>query len=214
MAWFHMIGSFKHQQAVRRAGDREVPGQSGQVTMGLPGHVPACSAIFSAPGFKAHKQLFGLFDIHYMNHRSQFFYFLSLPAERPQSYSGDYAYPAHHHLQLVPGSKDELEGVVLTPPPFISAFAIKHLNLDQNIVLAPFLSCQPSFPFFKCRPATQVYPVHVSRWMACKIWRLDWDLKKFRKKLKECCFMWSSTGRKRKGSYRMPKQQVHILALV
>jgi hypothetical protein len=27
--------------------------------------------MFSAPGFKAHKQLFGLFDIHYMNHRSQ-----------------------------------------------------------------------------------------------------------------------------------------------
>ena len=39
--------------------------------MGLPGHVPACSAIFSAPGFKAHKQLFGLFDINYMNHMSQ-----------------------------------------------------------------------------------------------------------------------------------------------
>ena len=143
-----------------------------------------------------------------------FFYFLSLPAERPQSYSGDYAYPAHHHLQLVPGSKDELEGVDLTPPPFISAFAIKHLNLDQNIVLAPFLSPQPSFPFFKCRPATQVYPVHVSHWMACKILCPDWDLKKFRKTLKECCFMWSSTGRKRKGSYRTPKQQVHTLVLV
>jgi hypothetical protein len=70
-AWFHMIGPFKHQQTVRRAGDREVPGQSGQVSMGLPGHVPACSAIFSAPGFKAHKQLFGLLDIHYMNHKSQ-----------------------------------------------------------------------------------------------------------------------------------------------
>jgi hypothetical protein len=39
--------------------------------MGLPGHVLACSAMFSAPGFKAHKQLFGLFDINYMNHRSQ-----------------------------------------------------------------------------------------------------------------------------------------------
>jgi hypothetical protein len=38
---------------------------------GLPGHVLVCSAMFSAPGFKAHKQLFGLFDIHYMNHRSQ-----------------------------------------------------------------------------------------------------------------------------------------------
>jgi hypothetical protein len=25
----------------------------------------------SAPGFKAHKQLFGLFDINYMNHMSQ-----------------------------------------------------------------------------------------------------------------------------------------------
>jgi hypothetical protein len=44
-------------------GDREA--------MGLPGHVLVCSAMFSAPGFKAHKQLFGLFDIHYMNHRSQ-----------------------------------------------------------------------------------------------------------------------------------------------
>jgi hypothetical protein len=31
----------------------------------------ACSAMFSASGFKAHKQLFGLFDINYMNHRSQ-----------------------------------------------------------------------------------------------------------------------------------------------
>jgi hypothetical protein len=39
--------------------------------MGLPRHVLACSAMFSAPGFKAHKQLFGLFDINYMNHRSQ-----------------------------------------------------------------------------------------------------------------------------------------------
>jgi hypothetical protein len=44
-------------------GDREA--------MGLPGHVLVCSAMFSAPGFKAHKQLFGLFDIYYMNHRSQ-----------------------------------------------------------------------------------------------------------------------------------------------
>jgi hypothetical protein len=52
-------------------GDREVPGQSRHVTTGLPGHVLTCSAMFSAPGFKAHKQLFGLFDIHYMNHRSQ-----------------------------------------------------------------------------------------------------------------------------------------------
>jgi hypothetical protein len=36
--------------------------------MGLPGHVLVCSAMFSAPGFKAHKQLFGLFDIHCMNY--------------------------------------------------------------------------------------------------------------------------------------------------
>jgi hypothetical protein len=43
--------------------------------MGLPRHVLACSAMFSAPGFKAHKQLFGLFDINYMNHRSQVFIF-------------------------------------------------------------------------------------------------------------------------------------------
>jgi hypothetical protein len=28
--------------------------------MGLPRHVLACSAMFSVPGFKAHKQLFGL----------------------------------------------------------------------------------------------------------------------------------------------------------
>jgi hypothetical protein len=41
------------------------------LTTGLPGHVLACSAMFSAPGFKAHKQLFGLYDINYMNHRSQ-----------------------------------------------------------------------------------------------------------------------------------------------
>jgi hypothetical protein len=68
---FHMIGPFKHQQTVRRAGDREALGQSGHVTTGLPGHDLACSAMFSAPGFKAHKQLFGLFDINCMNHRSQ-----------------------------------------------------------------------------------------------------------------------------------------------
>jgi hypothetical protein len=43
-------------------GDREA--------MNLPGHVLVCSAMFSAPGFKAHKQLFELFDIHYMNHSS------------------------------------------------------------------------------------------------------------------------------------------------
>jgi hypothetical protein len=41
------------------------------LTTGLPGHVLACSAMYSAPGFKAHKQLFRLFDIHYMNYRSQ-----------------------------------------------------------------------------------------------------------------------------------------------
>jgi hypothetical protein len=52
-------------------GDREAVGQSEHVMMGLPGHVLACSAMFSAPGFKAHKQLFGLFGINYMNHRSQ-----------------------------------------------------------------------------------------------------------------------------------------------
>jgi hypothetical protein len=36
LARFHMIGPFKHQQTVRRAGDREALGQSGHVTMGLP----------------------------------------------------------------------------------------------------------------------------------------------------------------------------------
>jgi hypothetical protein len=36
--------------------------------MGLPGHVLVCSAMFSAPGFKAQKQLLGLFNIHYMNY--------------------------------------------------------------------------------------------------------------------------------------------------
>ena len=71
LARFHMIGPFKHQQTVRRVGDREALGQSGHVITGLPGHVLVCSAMFSAPGFKAHKQLFGLFDINYMNHRSQ-----------------------------------------------------------------------------------------------------------------------------------------------
>ena len=68
---FYGIGPFKHQQTVRRAGDREALGQSGHVMTGLPGHDLACSAMFSAPCFKAHKQLFGLFDINYMNHRSQ-----------------------------------------------------------------------------------------------------------------------------------------------
>jgi hypothetical protein len=68
LARFHMIGPFKHQQTIRRAGDREALGQSGHI---LPGHVLACSAMFLAPGFKAHKQLFGLFDINYMNHMSQ-----------------------------------------------------------------------------------------------------------------------------------------------
>lgn len=71
LARFYMIGPLKHQQIVRRAGDREALGQSGHVTTGLPGHVLACSAMFLAPDFKVHKQLFGLFDIYYMNHRSQ-----------------------------------------------------------------------------------------------------------------------------------------------
>jgi hypothetical protein len=71
LARFHMIGPFKHQQTVRRVADREALGQSGHVTMGLPGHDLAYSAMSSAPGFKAHKQLFGLFDINYMNHMSQ-----------------------------------------------------------------------------------------------------------------------------------------------
>jgi hypothetical protein len=71
LAQFYMIGPFNHQQTVRRAGDREAPGQSGHALTGLSRPVLACSAMFSAPGFKAHKQLFGLFEIHYMNHRSQ-----------------------------------------------------------------------------------------------------------------------------------------------
>jgi hypothetical protein len=71
LARFHMIGAFKHQQTVIRAGDREALGQSGHIMTDLPGHDLACSAMFSAPGFKAHKQLFGLFDINYMNHMSQ-----------------------------------------------------------------------------------------------------------------------------------------------
>jgi hypothetical protein len=71
LARFHMIGPFKHQQTVRKAGDREALGQSGHIMTDLPGHDLACSAMFSAPGFKAHKQLFGLFDINYMNHMSQ-----------------------------------------------------------------------------------------------------------------------------------------------
>jgi hypothetical protein len=71
LARFHMIGPFKHQQTVRRVGDREALGQSGHVRRACLGHVLACSAMFSAPGFKAHKQLFGLFDINYMNHMSQ-----------------------------------------------------------------------------------------------------------------------------------------------
>jgi hypothetical protein len=71
LAQFHMIGPFNHQQTVRREGDREALGQSGHVTTGLPGHVLACSALFTAPCFKAHKQLFGLFDINYIIHMSQ-----------------------------------------------------------------------------------------------------------------------------------------------
>ena len=46
--------------------------------MGLPRHVLACSAMFSAPGFNAHKQLFGLFDINSMNHRSQVLFSFNL----------------------------------------------------------------------------------------------------------------------------------------
>jgi hypothetical protein len=56
----------------------------------LPGHDLACSAMFSAPCFKAHKQLFGLFDINYMNHMSQVLFPFS--------------------------SKDELAGMGLPPP--------------------------------------------------------------------------------------------------
>jgi hypothetical protein len=46
LARFYMIGPFKHQQTVRRAGDREVLGQSGHVTMGLPGPARACPGLF------------------------------------------------------------------------------------------------------------------------------------------------------------------------
>jgi hypothetical protein len=89
-----MIGPFKHQQTVQ-ADNIELRSEGQKIgrrwaspdmsfslslwpstlrnvlTTGLPGHVLACSAVFSAPGFKAHKQFFGLFDINYMNHRSQ-----------------------------------------------------------------------------------------------------------------------------------------------
>jgi hypothetical protein len=80
LAQFHMIGPFKHQQTVRRAGDREALGQSGHVTTGLPRHVLACSAMFLAPGFKAHKQLFG-HKLH-ESHVSSFISFQHL-SEKP-----------------------------------------------------------------------------------------------------------------------------------
>jgi hypothetical protein len=41
-------------------------------------------------------------------------------------------YPARLHLQLVPDSKNELVGMGLPPPPFISTFAIKYLSFDQE----------------------------------------------------------------------------------
>jgi apolipoprotein N-acyltransferase len=84
--------------------DREALGQSSMsfslslwlsslrniLTTGLPWHVLAYSAMFSAPGFKAHKQLFGLFDTHYMNHRSQvlFSFRHSKRLERNRSWEG------------------------------------------------------------------------------------------------------------------------------
>jgi hypothetical protein len=92
LAWFHMIGPFKHQQTVRRAGDRKALGQSGHVMTGLPGHVLACSAMFSAPGFKAHKQLFGLFDINYMNHMSQvLFPFSTKESQNAGTFQGSFS---------------------------------------------------------------------------------------------------------------------------
>ena len=99
---------------------------------------------------------------------SLFLFKILLQLRGPRAILETMPYPAGHHLQLFPGSKDELAGIGLPPPFLISAFAIKYLSLDQNIVLAPFLSHQPSFPFFKYRPATQLYPIQVSRWMAHK----------------------------------------------
>ena len=51
--------------------------------MGLPGHVLVCSAMFSAPGFKAQKQLFGLFNIHYMNYSFISFQLTSFQRDGP-----------------------------------------------------------------------------------------------------------------------------------
>ena len=99
---------------------------------------------------------------------SLFLFKILLQLRGPRAILETMPYPAGHHLQLFPGSKDELAGIGLPPPFLISAFAIKYLSLDLKIVLAPFFSSPPSFPFLKYRPVTQVYPIHVSRWTAFK----------------------------------------------
>jgi hypothetical protein len=75
-----MIGPFKHQQTVYNISLRSEGWEIGRyqasparhslslwpsslrnvLTMGLPGHVLACSAMFSAPGFKAQTSLWAI----------------------------------------------------------------------------------------------------------------------------------------------------------
>jgi hypothetical protein len=71
LARFHMIGLFKHQQTVRRAGDRKALGQSGHVTTGLPGMSWPVLLCSQPQVSKLTNNSFGLFDINYMNHISQ-----------------------------------------------------------------------------------------------------------------------------------------------
>jgi hypothetical protein len=74
-------------------------------------------------------------------------------------------YPAHHHLQLVPGSKDELAGIDFTPS-FIKRVAIKNLNLEQTscLWLHYFSTRLGSLFSFSSKMPSRLEPRHVSCW--------------------------------------------------
>jgi hypothetical protein len=74
--------------------------------------------MFSAPGFKAHKQLFGLFDINYMNHRSQVLFPFSC-------------------WELNSGSLEE-QSVLLTTEPLQQRFIIQTWVLETRMLVSLF----------------------------------------------------------------------------
>jgi hypothetical protein len=114
-----------------------------------------------------------------------FLFKILLPAGRRPSYSWDHTLSFTWSPAAGSRLQEWIGGNGPLPPSFISTFAIEHLSLDQNIVLAPFLSCQPSFPLFQPQFASQVKPSSCEPLVSSQQSGIRmWDLRNGRKTLK------------------------------